>query len=104
MSACMMAHVNTAGVHIPLWLDSPLTAIGWGQSAHYPNREGTFFGNIFTPNSTGTIDAFYCNGPGWNKDTVPGRLGANQTGAPYTNPFSTSHRPPPPPRPPAPPP
>src|SRR6266404_450056 len=26
ISACMMAHVNTAGVHIPLWLDSPLTA------------------------------------------------------------------------------
>ena len=22
ISACMMAHVNTAGVHVPLWLDS----------------------------------------------------------------------------------
>ena len=22
MSACLMAHVNTAGIHIPIWLDS----------------------------------------------------------------------------------
>jgi len=83
-----MAHVNTAGVHIPLWLDSPLSAIGWGQSSTYPNQEGTYFGNIFTPNaSTGKVDAFYCNGPGWDRSVVPGRLGAYQNGAPYTNPF-----------------
>jgi hypothetical protein len=84
----MMAHVNTAGVHIPLWLDSPATSVGWGQSADYPNEEGTYFGNIFTPNSsTGKNDAFYCNNPGWTKSVVPGRLGAYQPNAPYTNPF-----------------
>ena len=84
----MMAHVNTAGVHIPLWLDSPLSAIGWGQSGTYPNQEGTYFGNIFTPNATtGKVDAFYCNGPAWDRSVVPGRLGAYQVGAPYTNPF-----------------
>ncbi|MEA2700058.1 MAG: hypothetical protein QOI66_4329, partial [Myxococcales bacterium] len=93
VSACMMAHINTAGVHIPLWMDSPLTAIGWGQNPQYPNREGTFFGNIFTTNSAGTIDAFYCNGPGWNKDVVPGRLGANQADAPYANPFISGTNP-----------
>jgi hypothetical protein len=88
VSACLMAHVNTAGVHIPLWLVSPSAAIGWGQNSQYPNQEGTYFGNLFAPNpSTGSIDAFYCNGPSFTKSLVPGRLGANQTGSPYTNPF-----------------
>jgi endoglucanase len=83
----MMAHVNTSGVHIPLWLDSPATSIGWGQSSTYPNQEGTFFGNIFTPAPSGKMEAFYCNGPKWDKSVVPGRLGAYQSNAPYTNPF-----------------
>ncbi|HXI54518.1 MAG TPA: hypothetical protein VNO55_00535 [Polyangia bacterium] len=90
ISACMMAHINTSGVHIPLWLDSPMTAIGWGTNAQYPNREGTFFGNLFTPNSAGTLDAFYCNGPGFDKDTVPGRLGVAQGNVPYSNPYINS--------------
>ena len=47
VSACMMAHVNTAGVHVPLWLDSNDTAIGWGiDRINYPMQEGTFFGDI----------------------------------------------------------
>ena len=33
VSACMMAHVNTAGIHIPLWLDAAAPAIGWGLSS-----------------------------------------------------------------------
>ncbi|HXI55559.1 MAG TPA: RICIN domain-containing protein, partial [Polyangia bacterium] len=91
VSACMMARINTAGVHIPLWLDSPAPSIGWGRSTYYPNQEGTFFGNIFTPNpATGKLDAFYCNGPGFAQSVVPGRLGAFQSGAPYTNPFGTN--------------
>jgi hypothetical protein len=90
ISACLMAHINTSGVHIPLWLVSPLSAIGWGTSAQYPNREGTFFGNLFTPNTDGSFNAFYCNGPGFSKDTVPGRLGVDQGNVPYRNPFITS--------------
>ena len=35
MSACLLAHVNTSGVHIPIWLDSE-GAIGWGQSTTLP--------------------------------------------------------------------
>jgi hypothetical protein len=85
-----MAHINTSGVHIPLWLVSPLSAIGWGTSAQYPNREGTFFGNLFTPNTDGSFNAFYCNGPGFDKDTVPGRLGVTQGNVPYRNPFISS--------------
>ena len=46
VSACMMAFVNTAGVHIPIWLDSESPTIGWGVSPNYPKQEGTFFGNI----------------------------------------------------------
>jgi hypothetical protein len=84
----MLAHVNTTGVHIPLWLVSPNPAIGWGTDPQYPNREGTFFGNIFRRNArSGVVDAFYCNGPGFATDVVPGRLGATQAGAPYTDPY-----------------
>jgi hypothetical protein len=87
----MMARINTAGVHIPLWLVSPAASLGWGRSTYFPNQEGTFFGNIFNPNpATGKIDAFYCNGPGFLQSVVPGRLGASQPGAPYTNPFGTN--------------
>ena len=36
-----MAHVNTAGVHVPLWLDSNDTAIGWGiDRINYPDAGG----------------------------------------------------------------
>jgi hypothetical protein len=88
VSSCMLAHVNTTGVHIPLWLVSPVSSIGWGTNPQFPNREGTFFGNIMTTNQqSGALDAFYCNGPGFSTDTVPGRLGALQTGAPYTDPY-----------------
>jgi hypothetical protein len=88
ISSCMLAHVNTSGVHIPLWLVSANAAIGWGQNPQYPSREGTFFGNIFNVNSgSGVVDAFYCNGPGFSTNTVPGRLGAAQVGAPYTDPY-----------------
>ena len=91
LSACLLAHVNTSGVHIPLWLVSPNPAIGWGTDPQYPNREGTFFGNIFTPNPTSNlVDAFYCNGPGFSTDVVPGRLGATQAGAPYTDPYTST--------------
>jgi hypothetical protein len=94
ISACMLAHVNTTGVHIPLWLVSPNAAIGWDTSPQYPNREGTFFGNIFYANaSSKVVDAFYCNGPGFSTDTVPGRLGADQMGAPYSDPYTSTSDP-----------
>jgi hypothetical protein len=88
VSSCMLAHVNTTGVHIPLWLVSPISSIGWGLNPQYPNREGSFFGNVMLTNpQSGVVDAFYCNGPAFSTDTVPGRLGAAQTGAPYTDPY-----------------
>jgi len=83
MSACLMAHVNTSGVHIPIWLDSE-GAIGWGQSTSFPYQEGSFFGNIFVSPPV----AQYCNGKDFDSATVPGRLGANSN-APYTDPFGS---------------
>jgi hypothetical protein len=82
VSACMVAHINTAGVHIPLWLVSQQPQIGWGLNSAYPNQEGSFFGNIFTS----PPQMFYCNGRNYNAGVVPGRIGSGAA-APYTNPF-----------------
>ena len=87
----MLAHVNTAGVHIPLWIVGQAASVGWGQNPSYPNQEGTFFGDIMRTNTAGHVDAYYCNGPGFDKDVVPGRLGATQVGAPYRNLFASSY-------------
>lgn len=85
VSACMLAHVNTTGQNISLWLDGDSPAIGWGQSVDHPFQEGSFFGNIFKSPPT----AFYCNGRDFDQGVVPGRLGANQTDAPYVNPWAS---------------
>lgn len=86
VSACMMAHINAAGVHVPIWLDSPISSIGYGSSSTYPNEEGTFFGNIFITGSDGKVPAYYCEGAGFAKGVVPGRLGADASTI-YRNPF-----------------
>ena len=95
----MIAHVNTSGVHVPLWLDSNDPSIGWGiDRVNYPMQEGTFFGdvldtgaltNLSKPNVTAPV-AYYCDGagfPGGANGVVAGRIGANQAGAPYVNPY-----------------
>ena len=83
VTPCMLAHVNTSGVHIPLWVvgDNPL--LGWGLSSLYPDEEGSFFGNIFVS----PPEAFYCDGKDFDVGVVPGRLGAGLGNAPYSNPF-----------------
>lgn len=91
ISACMLAHINTAGVHIPLWIVAQNPSVGWTLSPQYPNQEGSFFGNIFLAGAHGgaanKVQAFYCNGIAYDVDVVPGRIGAHQTGAPYVDPF-----------------
>ena len=89
ISACMMAHINSSGTHIPLWMDSP-DSVGWGTSPAFPTREGTYFGQFMVTNSAYNIDAYYCNGPGADQNVVPGRLGANQGSVPYANAWPTS--------------
>ncbi len=85
MSACLMAHVNTTGQHINLWMVSSDPDVGWGYTYDYPYQEGSFFGNIFTSSPK----AYYCNGNDFDSGVVPGRLGAGQVGAPYADPFGT---------------
>jgi len=82
VSACMLAHVNTTGQNIPLWLDGNVPGVGWGQSTGHPYEEGSFFGNIFVD----PPQAYYCNGKDFDQGVVPGRLGANQVNAPYKAP------------------
>jgi hypothetical protein len=83
-----MAHVNTASVHIPLWMTSPMSQIGWGRSPSFPTEEGTFFGQLMLTNEYNNLDAYFCNGGGVSDDVVPGRLGQN-TGAPFANAYPT---------------
>jgi hypothetical protein len=91
ISSCLLAHVNTAGIHVPIWIVGQNSYLGWGQSPSYPNQEGTFFGNIFQPNTAGKIDAYYCEGPGFDKTVVDGRLGSSQAGAPYRDMFASGY-------------
>jgi len=99
ISACMMAHINTAGIHVPLWLDASHSSIGWGlDKTNFPFNEGTFFGNIIgtgdlayasKPGVTGPV-AYFCDGAGFtagSSGVVAGRLGAGQANSPYVNPF-----------------
>src|SRR5262249_28163959 len=85
VSACLIAHVNSAGFHIPLWLDSPQANMGWGQNASYPKQEGTFFGNLFTS----PPQAYYCDGAGFGtggQGIVAGRINGGDANM-YQNPF-----------------
>ena len=80
VSSCLMAHINTTGQHIPIWLDAASPAIGWGQNPAYPVQEGTFIGDLFTSPPI----ARYCGGRGYGSNVVAGRIGdTGQTGEPY---------------------
>jgi len=85
LSACLMAHVNTTGVHIPLWLDSPMSQIGWGQVAPSTRcRRARFFRPALRDQLEqqprcvllATVRRFA-------SDEVPGRLGSDQGAVPY---------------------
>ena len=86
VSACMLAHINTSGIHVPLWLDAQVASIGWGLNSLYPNEEGSFFGNIFIS----PPKAYYCYGAGAFVSPAPGRIGSVQTNPPYVNAFAAS--------------
>src|SRR4029077_5793924 len=98
ISACVMAHLNTAGIHIPIWLDADnqTTKIGWGVDlTNYPYQEGTFFGNILITGHYNHADynapvGFYCDGDGFasgSSGVGAGRIGDSATAA-YSNPWS----------------
>jgi hypothetical protein len=84
VSACVLAHVNTTGQNISIWMNGSAPGVGWGQSQNHPFEEGSFFGNIFVDPPV----AHFCNGKDFDQGVVPGRLGT-QSSAPYVNPFGT---------------
>jgi hypothetical protein len=91
VSSCMLAHINTAGAHVPLWIvadDNTQPQIGWSLDARYPNQEGAFFGNIFSS----PPKQYYCNGASMFTNAQPGRLGyaGYLEYIPYLNPWGTS--------------
>jgi hypothetical protein len=50
VSACVISRVNYLGEHVPLSLrgDNPGLALEEGELEAYPDREATYFGNVFT--------------------------------------------------------
>jgi hypothetical protein len=87
VSACLMAHLNTAGVQVPIWLASNTPGIGWGRSSSFPHMEGTFFGSVMATGGDGKVPAYFCEGAGFGNGIVPGRLGANLPSSAYRNPW-----------------
>jgi len=87
VSACVLARMNTAGMHVPLWMDSGASQIGWGQNSAYPVQEAAYFGNVMRANSDGTVHAWYCEGRNYKNGIVPGRLGAIDSTGIYKNPW-----------------
>jgi hypothetical protein len=80
----MMAHVNTSGRHIPLWIIGPQPSLGWGKTNSKPMIESAFFGNIFVS----PPKAYYCNGPDYDRAPVGGRIGAETSSSVFHNPYS----------------
>jgi len=95
VSACMLAHLNTAGIHVPLWIVANNPVVGWGQDPDFPNQEGAFFGNVFMNGAHGTDPAkapmYYCTGAKYNFNPPQGRIGSTQTSPPYVNPFGSTY-------------
>lgn len=94
VSACLLAHLNTSGIHVPLWIVSGHPNVGWGQDPEFPNHEGSFFGNVFMLGAHGTdptkAPMYYCTGPKYNVNAPSGRIGSSQTNPPYVDPFGTN--------------
>jgi hypothetical protein len=92
VSACLLAHVNTTGIHVPIWMVSQHPVVGWGQDPDFTNQEATFFGNVFTPGAHGTdpttTPQYYCTGPQWNVSPPAGRIGSTAP-PPFIDPFGT---------------
>ena len=51
ISACAISRVNALGQHVPLSErgNNPGLALAVGETTTYPNREATYFGNVFMP-------------------------------------------------------
>jgi hypothetical protein len=88
VSACLLAMVNTTGMHYPIWIDGQLASVGWGTDPAYPYQEGSFFGNLFTQ----ATQAYYCEGRDFGVKPIPGRIGSVQTSPPYTDIYGAGNK------------
>ena len=76
-----MAHVNTYGVHYPIWIDAHQASVGWGAPPSNYKMEATYFGNFVVTGGMnhGSLQAplgYYCQGDDmFNGRPVPGRVG-----------------------------
>ena len=83
VSACLLAHVNLTGVHVPIWLTAAHPAIDWSTSEEYPNEEAGYFGNLFSAQPV----AFVCFGRGLQVNPIPGRVCVGDATCPYLDPY-----------------
>ena len=83
VSACLLAHVNLTGAHVPIWLTASNSAIDWSTSEEYPNEEAAYFGNLFAAEPA----AFVCFGKDREVDPIPGRVCVGDAACPYVDPF-----------------
>jgi hypothetical protein len=72
VSACLGAHANRFGVHVPFSIvgfkgDQTLLTFQPGEAAAYPNPEGAFFGNIFNGG-----EVYSCSSNLTNADGISG--------------------------------
>ena len=91
----MLAHVNTAGLHIPLWIVAQDPASAGGRIPSSRTRRAAFFGNVFTLGAHGTdptkMPMYYCTGAKYNVNPPQGRVGWAQTSPPYVNAFGSTY-------------
>jgi hypothetical protein len=82
----MLAHVNTAGEQLSLWVvadERRQPQIGWGLDPAFPHQEGAYFGNLFHR----PLAMHYCAGRDVDANPVPGRIGWGGDVRPYLNPW-----------------
>jgi hypothetical protein len=85
-TACVLAHVNTAGEQLPLWIvadEERQPQIGWGLDPAYPHQEGAYFGNLFRDPPA----MHYCAGRDYDVNPTPGRIGWEREIEAYLNPW-----------------
>ena len=90
VSACLLSMINTTGMHYPIWIDGQAASVGWGTDPSYPYQEGSFFGNLFSTQTT--APAYYCEGRDFGVKPIPGRIGSAQTSPPYTDIYGVGNK------------
>jgi hypothetical protein len=83
VSACLLAHVNLTGNHVPIWLTGEHPAIDWATSVDFPEQEAGFFGNLFSEPPR----AYVCYGDDVAVDPIPGRVCVGAVSCPYLDPY-----------------